>query len=144
MLTGGCKAKRTASGTIVWKARELMAAGEIDYAGFMDLGASATPSVCYCNPMGTAWTMNSLTEALGMSLPGCAAIPAPYRQRGHMAYETGRRAVAMVRDDLKPSDSVSRDSFLSAIAVNSAIGGSTNAPIHLAAIARHAGVELSI
>jgi dihydroxy-acid dehydratase len=144
MLNGWHKGERTGAGTIVWKARELKAAGEIDYAGFIELVASATPSVGYCNTMGTASTMNSLTEALGMSLPGCAAIPAPYRQRGHMAYETGRRAVAMVRDDLKPSDILSRDSFLNAIAVNSAIGGSTNAPIHLAAIARHAGVELAI
>jgi dihydroxy-acid dehydratase len=144
MLNGWYKGQRTGSGTIVWKARELMAAGEIDYAGFMDLVASSTPSVGYCNTMGTATTMNSLTEALGMQLPGSAAIPAPYRQRGHMAYETGRRIVAMVAEDLKPSDILVRESFLNAIAVNSAIGGSTNAPIHLAAIARHAGVELTI
>jgi dihydroxy-acid dehydratase len=144
MLNGWYKGARTGSGTIVWKARELLAAGEIDYAGFMDLVASSTPSVGYCNTMGTASTMNSLSEALGMSLPGCAAIPAPYRQRGHMAYETGRRIAAMVEEDLKPSDILVRDAFLNAIAVNSAIGGSTNAPIHLAAIARHAGVELAI
>jgi dihydroxy-acid dehydratase len=144
MLNGWHKGERTGAGTIVWKARELLAAGEIDYAGFMDLVASATPSVGYCNTMGTASTMNSLTEALGMSLPGCAAIPAPYRQRGHMAYETGRRIVEMAREDLKPSDILSRESFLNAIAVNSAIGGSTNAPIHLAAIARHAGVDLDL
>jgi dihydroxy-acid dehydratase len=144
MLNGWYKGQRTGSGTIVWKARELLAAGEIDYAGFMDLVASSTPSVGYCNTMGTASTMNSLTEALGMQLPGSAAIPAPYRQRGHMAYETGRRIVAMVEEDLKPSDILVREAFLNAIVVNSAIGGSTNAPIHLAAIARHAGVELSI
>ena len=119
-----------------------MAAGEIDYDGFIDLVASSAPSTGYCNTMGTATTMNSLAEALGMQLPGSAAIPAPYRERGQMAYETGKRIVDMVREDLKPSDIMTREAFENAIVVNSAIGGSTNAPIHLNAIARHIGVEL--
>jgi len=144
MLNGWHKGERTGSGTIVWKARQMLAAGEIDYTGFVDLVASSAPSTGYCNTMGTATTMNSLAEALGMQLPGSAAIPAPYRQRGEMAWRTGRRIVDMVREDLKPSDIMTRDAFLNAIAVNSAIGGSTNAPIHLAAIARHVGVELSL
>jgi dihydroxy-acid dehydratase len=144
MLNGWFRGERTGSGTIVWKARQMLAASEIDYAGFVDLVASSAPSTGYCNTMGTATTMNSLAEALGMQLPGSAAIPAPYRQRGEMAWRTGRRIVDMVREDLKPSDIMTRDAFLNAIAVNSAIGGSTNAPIHLAAIARHVGVELSL
>ncbi|WP_454886744.1 IlvD/Edd family dehydratase [Sphingomonas oryzagri] len=144
MLNGWHKGERTGSGTIVWKARAMLAAGEIDYTGFVDLVASSAPSTGYCNTMGTATTMNSLAEALGMQLPGSAAIPAPYRQRAEMAWRTGRRIVDMVREDLKPSDIMTRDAFLNAIAVNSAIGGSTNAPIHLAAIARHVGVELSL
>lgn len=144
MLNGWHKGQRTGSGTIVWKARELLAAGKIDQAGFIRLVASSAPSTGYCNTMGTATTMNSLTEALGMSLPGSAAIPAPYRERQENAYETGKRIVEMVREDLKPSDILTRDAFLNAIVVNSAIGGSTNAPIHLAAVARHIGVELSI
>ncbi|MBA2936174.1 dihydroxy-acid dehydratase family protein [Sphingomonas sp. CGMCC 1.13654] len=144
MLNGWFKGERTGSGTIVWKARQMLAAGEIDYTGFVDLVASSAPSTGYCNTMGTATTMNSLAEALGMQLPGSAAIPAPYRQRVEMAWRTGRRIVDMVREDLKPSDIMTRDAFLNAIAVNSAIGGSTNAPIHLAAIARHVGVELSL
>jgi dihydroxy-acid dehydratase len=144
MLNGWHQGKRTGSGTIVWKARELYAAGEIDYAGFIKLVASSAPSTGYCNTMGTATTMNSLTEALGMSLPGSAAIPAPHRDRQEVAYLTGKRIVEMVREDLKPSDILIRDAFLNAIKVNTAIGGSTNAPIHLNAIARHMGVELSI
>jgi dihydroxy-acid dehydratase len=144
MLNGWYQGKRTGSGTIVWKARELLAAGEIDYAGFIKLVASSAPSTGYCNTMGTATTMNSLTEALGMSLPGSAAIPAPHRDRAEAAYHTGRRIVEMVREDLKPSDILTRDAFLNAIKVNTAIGGSTNAPIHLNAIARHMGVELTI
>jgi len=144
MLNGWHKGQRTGSGTIVWKARELLAAGEIDHAGFIKLVASSAPSTGYCNTMGTATTMNSLTEALGMSLPGSAAIPAPYRDRQQNAYETGLRIVEMVREDLKPSDILSREAFLNAIVVNSAIGGSTNAPIHLNALARHIGVELSV
>jgi dihydroxy-acid dehydratase len=144
MLNGWFKGERTGSGTIIWKARQMMAAGELDYEGFMALAASSAPSTGYCNTMGTATTMNSLAEALGMQLPGSAAIPAPYRERQQIAYLTGKRIVDMVREDLKPSDILTRDAFLNAIVVNSAIGGSTNAPIHIAAIARHAGVELSL
>jgi dihydroxy-acid dehydratase len=144
MLNGWYKGERTGSGTIVWKARELLAAGEIDHAGFVKLVASSAPSTGYCNTMGTATTMNSLAEALGMQLPGSAAIPAPYRDRQEIAYRTGLRIVEMVHEDLKPSDILTRDAFLNAIRVNSAIGGSTNAPIHLNALARHVGVELSI
>ena len=144
MLNGWHKGERTGSGTIVWKAREMLSRGEIDDAGFIRLVASSAPSTGYCNTMGTATTMNSLTEALGMSLPGSAAIPAPYRDRQENAYHTGKRIVEMVREDLKPSDLMTREAFLNAIVVNSAIGGSTNAPIHLQAIARHLGVDLSI
>jgi len=144
MLNGWHKGERTGSGTIVWKAREMLARGEIDDEGFIRLVSSSAPSTGYCNTMGTATTMNSLAEALGMMLPGSAAIPAPYRDRQEAAYRTGRRIVGMVEEDLKPSDIMTRDSFLNAIAVNSAIGGSTNAPIHLAALARHLGVELSL
>ncbi len=142
MLNGWYKGERTGSGTIAWKAREMMARGEIDYKGFAELVASSAPSAGHCNTMGTATTMNSLAEALGMSLPGCAAIPAPYRERQQMAYETGRRIVDMVWEDLRPSQVLTRAAFENAIVVNSAIGGSTNAPIHLNAIARHIGVEL--
>ncbi len=144
MLNGWYKGERTGSGTIIWKAREMMARGEIDYRGFMDLVSSSAPSVGYCNTMGTATTMNSLAEALGMQLPGSAAIPAPYRERAQIAYETGKRIVEMVAEDLRPSKIMTRDAFLNAIVVNSAIGGSTNAPIHMAAIARHMGVDLSL
>ena len=144
MLNGWHKGKRTGSGTIVWKAREMLAAGEIDNAGFIKLVASSAPSTGYCNTMGTATTMNSLTEALGMSLPGSAAIPAPYRDRQENAYRTGLRIVEMVAEDLKPSDILTREAFLNAIVVNSAIGGSTNAPIHLNALARHMDVELKL
>ncbi|HEX4894133.1 MAG TPA: IlvD/Edd family dehydratase [Hyphomicrobiaceae bacterium] len=142
MLNGWFKGQRTGSGTIVWLAREMMARGEIDYRGFLELVASSAPSVGHCNTMGTASTMNSLAEALGMSLPGCAAIPGPYRERQQIAYATGKRIVDMVWEDLKPSDIMTRAAFENAIVVNSAIGGSTNAPIHLIAIARHIGVEL--
>ena len=144
MLNGWHKGERTGSGTIVWKARELLATGAIDDAGFIKLVASSAPSTGYCNTMGTATTMNSLAEALGMMLPGSAAIPAPYRDRQEVAYLTGKRIVDMVCEDLKPSDIMTRDAFLNAIVVNSAIGGSTNAPIHLAAIARHVGAELEL
>ena len=144
MLNGWYRGERVGSGTIVWKARQMLAAGEIDYAGFMERVAASTPSTGYCNTMGTATTMNSLAEALGMQLPGSASIPAPYRERGQMAYYTGARIVDMVHEDLKPSAIMTRDAFLNAIVVNSAIGGSTNAPIHLAAIARHLGVELAL
>jgi dihydroxy-acid dehydratase len=144
MLNGWHKGERTGSGTIVWKARQLLAAGEIDDNEFIRMVASSAPSTGWCNTMGTATTMNSLTEALGMSLPGSAAIPAPYRDRQENAYRTGLRIVEMVHENLRPSDIMTRDAFLNAIVVNSAIGGSTNAPIHLAAIARHMGVELDI
>lgn len=143
MLNGWFRGERTGSGTIVWKARELHAAGEIDDEGFMDVVASSAPSVGYCNTMGTATTMNSLAEALGMQLPGSAAIPAPYRERGQISYETGKRIVDMVWEDLRPSDIMTREAFENAIAINSAIGGSTNAPIHLNAIARHLDVPLN-
>ena len=142
MLNGWFKGKRTGSGSVVWMAREMMARGEIDEEGFMELVASSAPSVGYCNTMGTATTMNSLAEALGMQLPGAAAIPAPYRERGQIAYETGRRAVEMVWQDMRPSDIMTREAFENTIVINSAIGGSTNAPIHLNGIARHLGVPL--
>ena len=142
MLNGHFQGERTGSGTIIWKAREMLAAGEIDDDGFMELVASSAPSVGYCNTMGTATTMNSLAEALGMQLPGSAAIPAPYRERGQISYETGRRIVEMVWEDLRPSDIMTRAAFENAIVINSAIGGSTNAPIHLNGIARHLGVPL--
>ncbi|GFE49099.1 dihydroxy-acid dehydratase [Roseobacter cerasinus] len=142
MLNGWFRGERTGSGTIVWKAREMLAAGEIDDDGFMELVASSAPSVGYCNTMGTATTMNSLAEALGMQLPGSAAIPAPYRERGQISYETGRRIVDMVWEDLRPSQIMTREAFANAIVINSAIGGSTNAPIHLNGIARHLGVPL--
>jgi len=144
MLNGWHKGERTGSGTIVWKARQMLAAGEIDDAEFIRLVASSAPSTGYCNTMGTATTMNSLCEALGMSLPGSAAIPAPYRDRQEVSWRTGKRIVEMVAEDLKPSDILTREAFHNAIRVNSAIGGSTNAPIHLAAIARHIGVELPV
>jgi dihydroxy-acid dehydratase len=144
MLNGWHNGERSGSGTVVWKSREEMAAGKIDYEEFMEIVSSSAPSVGHCNTMGTASTMNSLAEALGFSLPGCAAIPAPYRERGQIAYETGKRAVEMVWEDLKPSDFLTRKAFENCIVVNSAIGGSTNAPIHINALARHIGVELSI
>ena len=144
MLNGWHKGERTGSGTIVWHARQLLAAGKIDDDGFIKLVASSAPSTGYCNTMGTATTMNSLAEALGMMLPGSAAIPAPYRDRQEAAYRTGKRIVEMVHEDLKPSDILTLESFHNAILVNSAIGGSTNAPIHLAAIARHVGVDLPL
>jgi dihydroxy-acid dehydratase len=144
MLNGWHQGRRTGSGTIVWKARELLATGEIDQAEFVELVASSAPSPGHCNTMGTASTMNALAEALGMSLPGCAAVPAPHRDRGRIAYETGKRIVGMVHEDLRPSDVLTREAFENAIIVNSAIGGSTNAPIHVNAIARHAGVPLQM
>ena len=144
MLNGWHRGERTGSGTIVWKARQMMAAGELDYAEFIELVASSAPSTGYCNTMGTATTMNSLAEALGMQLPGSAAIPAPYRERQQIAYQTGKRIVGMVDEDLKPSDIMTPEAFRNAIVVNSAIGGSTNAPIHIAAIARHIGVDLPL
>src|SRR5215203_6793124 len=144
MLNGWWKGKRAGSGTVVWWAREELAAGRIDNKEFLDIATASAPSVGHCNTMGTASTMNALAEALGMSLPGCAAIPAPYRERAQIAYETGRRAVEIVREDLKPSDILTREAFENAIVANSAIGGSTNAPIHINAIARHIGVKLTI
>ena len=144
MLNGWHNGQRTGSGTIVWKAREMLAAGSIDDEGFIKLVASSAPSTGYCNTMGTASTMNSLAEALGMMLPGSAAIPAPYRDRQEMAYRTGRRIVEMVSEDLKPSDILTLGAFHNAIVVNSAIGGSTNAPVHLAALARLSGIELPL
>ena len=144
MLNGWHHGQRSGSGTVVWQARSDLAEGKIDYEEFMALVTSSAPSVGHCNTMGTASTMNSLAEALGMSLPGCAAIPAPHRERGQIAYETGRRIVEMVWEDLKPSDILTREAFENTIVVNSAIGGSTNAPIHINAIARHIGVPLSI
>jgi dihydroxy-acid dehydratase len=142
MLNGWYNGERTGSGTIVWKAREMLAAEEIDQAEFVEMVASSAPSPGHCNTMGTASTMNALAETLGMSLPGSSAIPAPHRDRGRNAYLTGRRIVEMVHEDLKPSDVMTRDAFENAIIVNSAIGGSTNAPIHITAIARHVGVDL--
>ena len=144
MNNGWLHGERTGSGTIVWQARAELAEGKIDYEQFMEIVTSSAPSIGNCNTMGTASTMNALAEALGMSLPGCAAIPAPHRERGQIAYETGRRIVDMVWEDLKPSDILTRDAFENAIVVNSAIGGSTNAPIHVNAIARHIGVKLDI
>jgi dihydroxy-acid dehydratase len=144
MLNGWWKGERCGSGMAVWKAREELAAGRIDDKEFIDIAAASAPSIGHCNTMGTASTMNAMAEALGMTLPGCAAIPAPYKERGQIAYETGLRAVAMVHEDLKPSDILTRKAFENAIMACSAIGGSTNAPIHINAIARHIGVELSI
>ena len=143
MLNGWHDGERTGSGTILWKARELMAAGEIDGDGFLDLAMSAVPSVGYCNTMGTASTMNSLAEILGMQLPGAAAIPAAYRQRGQISYRTGARIVEMVWEDMCPSDIMTKQAFENAIVANSAIGGSTNAPIHINAIARHLGITIT-
>ncbi len=144
MLDGWWHGKLAGSGTVVWESRRLLGAGEIDYEEFMERVCASAPSLGHCNTMGTASTMNALAEALGMSLTGCAAIPAPYRERGQMAFETGRRIVDMVREDLRPSKILTRPAFENAIRVNTAIGGSTNAPPHIQAIARHAGVELSI
>jgi len=144
MLNGWWKGERAGSGTVVWKAREEHAAGKIDYAEFLEIVTSSAPSIGHCNTMGTASTMNALAEALGMSLPGCAAIPAPYRERAQIAYDTGVRAVEIVHEDLKPSDILTRKAFENAIVACSAIGGSTNAPIHINAIARHVGVKLTI
>ena len=142
MLNGWFRGERTGSGTIVWKARQLLAAGEINREQFIDLVASSAPSPGHCNTMGTASTMNSLAEALGMSLPGCAAPPAPHKERAELAYATGKRIVDMVWEDLRPSKIMTREAFENVIVVNSAIGGSTNAPIHFNAIAQHIGVKL--
>jgi len=143
MLNGWFRGQRTGSGTIVWEARKLLAAGEINQTKFIELIASSAPSTGHCNTMGTASTMNSLAEAIGMSLPGGAAIPAPHRERAENAYLSGKRIVEMVWEDLRPSKIMTREAFENVIAVNSAIGGSTNAPIHFNAIARHMGVKLN-
>ena len=143
MLNGWHEGKRAGSGTVIWAARKRLAAGEIDNQQFMEIAAASAPSVGYCNTMGTASTMNSLAEALGMQLPGAAAIPAPYRERGQISYETGCRIVQLVHDDVKPADIMTREAFENAIVLSSAIGGSTNAPVHLNAIAAHVGVELT-
>lgn len=144
MLDGHHKGELIGSGTVLWHARNLMAAGEIDYEGFMEMTTAASPSVGHCNTMGTALSMNALAEALGMSLPGCASIPAPYRERGQMAYATGKRICELVRQDVRPSQIMTREAFENAIAVASALGASSNCPPHLIAIARHMGVELSL
>ena len=144
MLDGHWQGQLAGSGMVVWESRQLLAAGEIDYEEFMERVCASAPSLGHCNTMGTALSMNCLAEALGMSLPGCAAIPAPYRERGQMAYRTGRRIVEMVWEDLRPSKILTRAAFENAIVVNSAIGGSTNCPPHITAIARHAGVALDI
>jgi xylonate dehydratase len=144
MLDGWWKGRRAGSGTIIWESRRLLAEGEIDYEEFMGRVCASAPSLGHCNTMGTASTMNAMAEALGMSLTGNSAIPAPFRERMNMAYETGKRIVQMVHEDLKPSDILTRQAFENAIVTNSAIGGSTNAPPHLQAIARHIGVDLSV
>jgi dihydroxy-acid dehydratase len=143
MLNGYHKGMRTGSGLVIWQSKRLLASGEIDNEEYMARIASAAPSIGHCNTMGTALSMNSLAEAMGMSLPGCAAIPAPYNERAQMAYETGRRAVGLVREDLTPRTVMTRQAFENAIVVASAIAASTNVPIHLNAIARHVGVELT-
>jgi len=144
MLDGWWKGKRAGSGMIVWESRRLLAEGKIDYEEFMSRVCASAPSLGHCNTMGTASTMNAMAEALGLSLTGNSAIPAPFRERMAMAYETGRRIVQMVHEDLKPSDILTREAFENAIIVNGAIGGSTNAPPHLQAVARHAGVDLNV
>jgi dihydroxy-acid dehydratase len=141
MLDGWWKGRLSGSGTIVWEGRKLYAEGKIDYEEFMKMVASSAPSVGHCNTMGTATSMNSLAEALGMSLPGCAAIPGPYRERGQMAYETGRRIVAMVHENLRPSDIMTKAAFENAVVAAAALGASSNCPIHMVAIARHMGVD---
>ncbi len=144
MLDGWHDGQRVGSGTVIWHARNLMAAGKLDYEGFMTLATASSPSVGHCNTMGTALSMNSLAEALGMSLPTCASIPAPYRERGQMAYATGMRICDMVREDLRPSRILTREAFENAIVVASALGASSNCPPHLIAMARHAGIDLSL
>ena len=143
MLDGWFEGQLVGSGAAIWAGRRRLAAGEIDEATFIEIAAASAPSAGHCNTMGTASTMNALAEALGLSLTGCSAIPAPYRERGQMAYETGRRIVSLVREDLRPSRLLTREAFLDAIVVNAAIGGSTNAQPHLTAMARHAGIALT-
>jgi dihydroxy-acid dehydratase len=141
MLDGWWRGKLAGSGTVVWDARKRFSAGEIGYDEFMNNVASSAPSVGHCNTMGTALSMNSLAEVLGMSLPGCAAIPGPYRERGWMAYETGRRIVGMVNENLRPSDIMTKAAFENAVVAAAALGASSNCPVHMIAIARHMGVE---
>lgn len=143
MLDGYFEGELVGSGTAIWKSRRRLAAGQIDEEEFFETALASAPSAGHCNTMGTASTMNALAEALGLSLPGCAAIPAPYRERGQMAYATGRRIVEMAYEDLRPSDILTRESFLNAIVANTALGGSTNAQPHITAMARHAGVEIT-
>lgn len=144
MLDGWHEGDLVGSGTVIWRSRRKLAAGQINEEEFLQTALDSAPSLGHCNTMGTASTMNAMAEALGMSLTGCAAIPAPYRERGQMAYRTGRRAVELVLEDIKPSDILTREAFLNAIRVNTAIGGSTNAQAHLMAMARHAGVDLTL
>lgn len=144
MLDGNYKGKLAGSGTIVWEARKLLAKGEINYEKFMDMVASSAPSIGHCNTMGTASSMNSVAEALGMSLPGCAVIPAPYREREQISYETGKRIVKMVHEDLKPSKIMTKQAFENAVVVASAIGGSSNCTTHLIAIAKHMGIKFDL
>ena len=144
MLDGWHNGELAGSGTMIWEGRKLMAEGKITFEEMLDQVAASSPSVGHCNTMGTALSMNSLAEALGMSLPGCAVIPAAYRERGQMAYRTGKRIVDMVHEDLTPSKVMTREAFENAVVVNTAIGGSTNCPVHLTAIARHLGLELSL
>src|SRR6187431_2831757 len=143
MLDGWHDGELVGSGTVIWRSRRKLAAGEISEEQFLDAACASAPSLGHCNTMGTASTMNAVAEVLGLSLPGCAAIPAPYRERGQISYETGRRIVAMVREDLRPSKILTRQSFLNAITAIAAIGGSTNAQPHLVAMARHAGLEIT-
>ena len=143
MLDGWHDGELVGSGTVIWRSRRKLAAGEIDEEEFLRRATDSAPSAGHCNTMGTASTMNAVAEALGLSLPGCAAIPAPYRERGQMAYETGRRIVEMAYEDLKPSKILDRAAFINAIKVVSAIGGSSNAQPHIVAMARHAGVEVT-
>src|SRR6201990_1742309 len=144
MLDGWWKGRLSGSGTIVWEGRKLFAEGKIGYDEFMDMVSSSAPSVGHCNTMGTATSMNSLAEALGMSLPGCAAIPAPYRERGWMAYETGKRIVDMVKENLRPSDVMTKKAFENAVVAAAALGASSNCPIHVGAVGRHMGGEHSL
>ena len=144
MLDGWWQGRLSGSGTIVWEGRKLFAEGKINYDEFMQMVSSSAPSVGHCNTMGTATSMNSLAETLGMSLPGCAAIPAPYRERGWMAYETGKRIVGLVQENLRPSDIMTKQAFENAVVAAAALGASSNCPIHMVAIARHMGVEHSL
>ncbi|MGH7050300.1 MAG: dihydroxy-acid dehydratase, partial [Acetobacteraceae bacterium] len=140
MLDGWWHGRLAGSGTIIWEARKLLAEEKINYEQFIEMVSSAAPSIGHCNTMGTATSMNSLAEALGMSLPGCAVIPAPYRERGWMAYETGKRIVGMVHENLRPSDIMTKAAFENAVVAAAALGASSNCPIHMVAIARHMGV----